>query len=147
MEFTEIENKVKALFKEYEQSFNFALTGKINVEQISKFYTDEFIAVNPHGVKTGQKNTTFKENLSSGYAYYRNIGTKKMQCEKVSVIQLDNLHVIAQTKWEAIYVKNNKEIKIPFSSSYLIQFRKNRPFIFGWITGDEQQLMKENGLI
>lgn len=78
LKFTEVEREVTKLFREYEKKFNLALVGNIDVEQISSFYTEEFVAANPYGVKTGKIDEDFKRNLISGYEYYRHIGTKKM---------------------------------------------------------------------
>ncbi|MCF1685823.1 hypothetical protein LQF67_09520 [Tetragenococcus halophilus] len=44
-------------------------------------------------------------------------------------------------------VMQEKLIEIPFESNYLIQFREEKPLVFGWIAGDEPQLLKENGVI
>ena len=99
------------------------------------------------GVKTGKNNDELKEAMDKGYDSYRLIGTKKMKCENVQLARLDSKHAVAYTYWRSFYVKQEKLIEIPFESNYLIQFREEDPLVFGWITGDESQLLKENGII
>ncbi|GMA08320.1 hypothetical protein GCM10025886_14710 [Tetragenococcus halophilus subsp. flandriensis] len=147
MELTVMQEKIGTFFKKYEQEFNRALKREVDLETITGFYTEEFIAANPMGVKTGENNDELKEAMTKGYDYYRSIGTKKMACEDVQVTRLDNRHAIAHTRWRSFYEKEEKLIEIPFESHYLIQFRKENPLVFGWITGDESQLLKENGII
>lgn len=85
--------------------------------------------------------------MHEGYKYYRAIGTQEMQFLDVSVAKIDELHVIAHTTWQATYLKDDQEITIPFNAHYLLQIRQNKPVIFVWITGDEQQLLQEYGII
>lgn len=139
--------KIEAFFKTYENQFNKALEGKPDLEMIAEFYSEEFIAANPHGVKTGKNNNEFKEVMDKGYKYYRSIGTKKMECKEVQITPLDDKHVVAHTKWNSLYQKSEEEISITFKNSYLIQFNEDKLTIFGWVTGDESQLLKDKGII
>lgn len=147
MDKSQMQDRIESFFKTYEQQFNDSLEGESDLETIGNFYTEEFIAANPNGVKTGKNNNELKEAMNKGYEYYRLIGTKKMVCQSVDVTPLDDKHAVAYTKWHSFYLKKGKEVTIPFASNYLIQFRGKEPKIFGWITGDETQLLKENGII
>jgi hypothetical protein len=89
----------------------------------------------------------FQQMMYEGYKYYRAIGTQEMKFLDVSVAKIDELHVIAHTTWQATYLKDDQEITIPFNAHYLLQIRQNKPVIFGWITGGEQQLLQEYGII
>lgn len=142
-----MEDKIKLFFANYEKQFNESLEGQVDLEAIAKSYTEEFIAANPNGVKTGENNEQLKEVMNKGYEYYRLIGTKKMKCLNINIIPLDEKHAVAHTHWKAFYLKDEREIVIPFMSNYLIQFREGQPKIFGWVTGDENQVLKENGVI
>ncbi|BAK94690.1 nuclear transport factor 2 family protein [Tetragenococcus halophilus] len=126
---------------------NSSLAKEADLETIANFYTEEFIAANPTGVKTGENNDQLKEAMDKGYEYYRLIGTKEMKCQSIDTIPLDEQHAVATTHWKAVYLKEEKEIVIPFTSNYLIQFREGQPKIFGWVTGDETQVLKEHGII
>lgn len=85
--------------------------------------------------------------MHEGYKYYRAIGTQEKKFLDVSLAKIDELHAIAHTTWQAIYLKNGHEITIPFNAHYLLQRRQNKLVIFGWIIGDEQQLLQEYGII
>ncbi|GFK28849.1 nuclear transport factor 2 family protein [Tetragenococcus halophilus] len=142
-----MKDKIEAFFKSYEQQMNSSLAKEADLETIANFYTEEFIAANPTGVKTGENNDQLKEAMDKGYEYYRLIGTKEMKCQSIDTIPLDEQHAVATTHWKAVYLKEEKEIVIPFTSNYLIQFREGQPKIFGWVTGDETQVLKEHGII
>lgn len=142
-----MKEKIEAFFKTYENQFNNALEGNPDLEMIAGFYSEEFIAANPKGVKAGENNNQLKEAMDKGYEYYRSIGTKKMECKDIHITRLDDKHAVAHTKWNSVYLKRGEDISIPFESHYLIQFRDSSPVIFGWITGDESQLLKEKGII
>lgn len=85
MELTVMQEKIDTFFKKYEQEFNRALKGEADLETIANFYTEEFIAANPMGVKSDENNDELKRVMDKGYEYYRLIGTKKMVCEDVQV--------------------------------------------------------------
>ncbi|MFB5660371.1 nuclear transport factor 2 family protein [Alteribacillus sp. HJP-4] len=142
-----MKERIKEFFKTYEDQFNIALEGKADLEKIAGFYSEEFIAANPSGVKAGENNNELKEAMDKGYEYYRSIGTKKMECKEVQITPLDDKHAVAHTKWNSVYLKDEEEVSIPFKNNYLIKFRDGKPIIFGWITGDESQLLKDKGII
>lgn len=142
-----MKDKMEAFFKSYEQQFNSSLAGEVHLDAIANFYTEEFIAANPNGVKTGKNNEQLQEAMDKGYEYYRLIGTKEMKCLNIDITPLDEQHVVADTHWQATYLKEGEEIVIPFRSNFLIQFRGDQPKVFGWVTGDETQVLKENGII
>ncbi|GMA54455.1 hypothetical protein GCM10025857_58120 [Alicyclobacillus contaminans] len=147
MDHSQLKDKINTFFKSYEHQFNSSLAGEADLDAIANFYTEEFIAANPNGVKAGENNDQLKKAMDKGYEYYRLIGTKEMKCQNIDIIPLDGQHVVADTDWQATYLKEEKEIVIPFTSNYLIQFREGQPKIFGWVTGDETQVLKENGII
>jgi len=144
---SQMEDKIRLFFTNYEKKFNESLAGKTDLETITKFYAEEFIAANPNGVKAGKNDEQLKVAMSKGYEYYRFIGTRKMKCQNVDLMLLDDKHAVARTKWVAFYLKQAEEISIPFEANYLMQFRQGQPLIFCWVTGDESQLLKERGII
>ncbi|WP_020007697.1 hypothetical protein [Salinicoccus albus] len=147
MEYLDMQEKVEAFFKMYEYQFNLALEDKADLEIIAGFYSEEFIAANPFGVKAGENNDELKKAMDKGYEYYRSIGMIKMECNEVQTTALDDMHVVAHTQWNSIYLKDGEEVSIPFKSNYLIRFRDGSPVVFGWVTGDESQLLREKGII
>ncbi|TDQ39145.1 nuclear transport factor 2 family protein [Aureibacillus halotolerans] len=142
-----LKKKAEDFFQTYETKFNEALNDTPDLEVIVRFYSEEFISVNPLVVKTGINNESLKDAMAEAYEYYRSIGTKHMECLDVSITVLDDKHFVAHTKWNSVYEKNGEEISIPFQSNYLLQENDTTFKIFGWITGDEQSLLKENGII
>ncbi|MFB4160269.1 nuclear transport factor 2 family protein [Geomicrobium sp. JSM 1781026] len=140
-------DRANELFTKYEQAFNGALNGEIDMHHFASFYTDSFIAANPNGVMTGDNDESLQKNMKQGYEYYRSIGTKAMQCLHVKLNIIDAHHGVAHTEWQASYVVNEKTIHVPFRANYLLQFQKGEPKIFGWITGDESELLHKYGVI
>lgn len=142
-----IRKKLADFFKTYEYHINNALKNKPDFERMAGFYSEEFIAASPYGVKTGINNEELKTIMDKEFQYSRSIGTKKMECKEVRIIPLDDQHTVAHTEWVGVYQKEGEEISIPFDLHYLVQFRDDQPAIFGWIAGDEQQLLQEKGII
>lgn len=147
MKESEIQREIINLFNSYEEQFNQALEKKMDWETMQSFYAEEFIGANPQGVKTGQNNAELKEAMIAGFEYYRSIGTKKMVFKNVETTLINDTHVVADVEWLAIYSKDREDIEIPFKNNYFIQLRENQPVIFGWVTGDEMQLLKEFNII
>jgi hypothetical protein len=71
-----------------------------------------------------------------------------MDILSMQITILDNLHAIVKIHWNISYVRKNR-IKgdIAFDVFYLLQKTGDDVRIFGYITGDEQQALKEEGLI
>ncbi|GAK13335.1 hypothetical protein [Geomicrobium sp. JCM 19039] len=95
---------------------------------------------------TGDNDESLQVNMKQGYEYYRSIGTKAMQCLHVKLNIIDAHHGVAHTEWQASYVVNDKTIHVPFVPTICCNFKKeNRNF--GWITGDESELLHKYGVI
>jgi hypothetical protein len=55
---------------------------------------------------------------------------------------------MVKVHWDSLYVKKNGEgVQIEFTVIYLVQTIGGSPKIFGDITGDEQKVLKEHGLM
>jgi len=135
-------------FRRYEQFFTQSLNGEVDVNEMSALYAQEFIAASPLGVMAGKNDSQFQQALAQGYEQYRKIGTKGMRVREVSISPIDELHCVAHVAWTATYANvNNPNIAIDFDVHYLMQEINNKPQIFGWISGNEQELLKEYGVI
>lgn len=100
------------------------------------------------GVMAGKNDNQFRETLIQGFEQYRKIDTKRMTVRKVSISSIDNLHCVAHVAWTATYGNGeNPDIAIDFDVHYLMQKNNGKPYIFGWISGDEQEALKEYGVI
>ncbi len=139
---------LEKFFRRYEAFFMKSLYEKVDGEEMAKLYAPEFIAASPYGVMTGRNNGDFRQALSAGYEQYRKIGTKGMYVREVKMIPIDEMHCIADVAWTASYEKENgRTIDIDFDVHYLMQEKDSELCIFGWITGDEQALLKEYGVM
>jgi len=143
-----MEAGVRAFFDRYERFFNRALAGDIDMDEIAALYTPAFIAASPAGVMAGENNEKFSQAMAQGYAHYRTIGTKEMRIRNVRISPMGEHHCVAHIAWTATYArKNQPDVAIDFEVHYLVQVLDRDPKVFGWVTGDEQALLKEHGII
>ncbi len=139
---------VKNFFMRYEQFFMQSLNGEIDPDELSSLYAQEFIAASPLGVMAGKNDITFQKTLAQGYEQYRKMGTQRMRVRDVSVSQIDDIHCVAHVAWTAVYsVAEKPDIEIDFKVHYLMQELDNELHVFGWVSGNEQDLLKEYGVI
>lgn len=140
--------KIKAFFAAYEQRFNDSLAGKpIDVEGQVAAFADYIVGTNPNSTMGGKNDDTYKDFILKNQDFYRNIGTKYMKIIDMELIELDDLHAAAKVYWDSGYEKNDKEISIRFYVIYLLSFAKNMIRIFAFITGDEEKVLKDHGLM
>jgi hypothetical protein len=142
-----LETEVKALFDRYEQSMKQALAGKPDLEEATAFYAPGFVAASPAGIMAGKNDDALKKTMEQGYAHYRAIGTKEMRIRNVRISPIDAYHCMAHVAWTATYArKDQPDIAIDFEVHYLVQQLHGAPKIFGWISGDEQEVLKQHGI-
>jgi hypothetical protein len=142
------ETSVAKLFERYERFFRESLRGDMDMDEVSSLYAAEFVAASPAGVKTGKNDEQLKHVMAQGYAYYRAIGTKEMQMRGLRISRMDAHHCVAHVAWRAIYArKDQPDVMIDFDVHYLVQELAGQPKIFGWVTGDEQALLKKHGIM
>ncbi len=141
-------DKVSAFFEAYEARFNQSLKGEVDVEGTMAAFADSFTEASPAGVISGKNDETFKDTIPKGYEFYRSIGTQSMKIMALDITWLNDMHVMAKVCWQAIYQKKdgNKET-INFDVFYFLQKQNGVLKIFAYITGDEQAVLKERGLI
>lgn len=143
-----MERQVRDLFARYEQVFMRNLTGPFDADEVAGLYTPEFIAASPAGVRTGANDAGFGQTMAQGYAHYRKIGTQDMRVGEISIQPIDALHCVAKVSWRATYARDDlPRTEIDFDIHYLVQIRDGRARVFGWVSGDEQALLKERGII
>ena len=143
-----MEDSVRKLFERYERLFNQALGGDIDVREVASLYAACFIAANPTGVMTGRNNDQLKQMMAQGYARYRAIGTKAMRIREIRVSPLDELHAVVQVAWTGTYVrKDERTVTIDFDVTYFVRTVDGRSKVFGWVSGDEQALLSQHGIV
>jgi len=139
---------IRRFFERYEAFFDRALGGDMAPDEVAALYASEFIAASPAGVMAGRNDDEFRRAMVDGYARYRAIGTKGMRLRDVRVSPIDDLHCMAHVGWTATYAREGKpDVAIDFEVHYLVQMLDGVPKVFGWVSGDEQALLKEHGII
>ena len=142
------ETSIREFFNRYQRFFMEALADNLDVDELSALYTSDFIAASPAGVMTGKNDDTLKQAMINGYAYYRAIGTKSMQMQNIRLSPIDEQHAVAHIEWTAVYAKPSQpDISIDFAVHYLMQELDGHPKVFGWVSGDEQKLLRELGVV
>ena len=139
---------VRKLFERYECLFNQSLGGAVNMDEVASLYASEFIAASPAGVMTGKNDDKLKQVMTQGYARYRAIGTKEMRIRNIRISPIDEHHCVAHVAWTATYARKDRpDTSIDFDVHYFVQKLDNEPKVFGWVSGDEQALLKEHGIV
>jgi hypothetical protein len=142
-----METSVRKLFERYERFFTASLHGDIDMDEVAALYASEFIAASPAGVTTGKNDEQLKQVMAQGYAHYRAIGTKEMRVQGLRISPMDEHHCVAHVAWRATYArKGQPDVAIDFDVHYLVQQLGAQPKVFGWVSGDEQALLKKHGI-
>ena len=143
-----METSVRKFFERYESSFNQSLGGDMDMDEVAALYASEFIAASPSGVTTGKNDDQLKQVMAQGYAHYRAIGTKEMRIRDVRLSPIDNHHCVAHVAWTATYARIDQlDVAIDFDVHYFVQKLDGEPKVFGWVSGDEQALLRKHGII
>lgn len=142
---------VREFFHTYEKRINDALAnpGSLDSHAMTSNYAGSFIEASPEGVQVFHNNERYAKALLPAFEEQRRIGTQSMNIVSINTNMIDDLHASATIHWMAVYKRrvDGKEIKIDFNETYLLHWNGNTPKIFAYIAGDEQALLKKNGLI
>jgi hypothetical protein len=139
--------EVKALFQRYQRLFEKGLSGDVDAGEVAAFYAPAFVAASPAGVVTGKNDKPLLQVMKAGYARYRQTGMKSMELSDIRLSEIDDRHCMAHVDWTAIYKSRGKsDVVIEFEVHYLIQKLDEEPKIFGWISGDEHELLRQHGI-
>ena len=139
--------EVKALFQRYQRLFEKGLSGDVDGREVAAFYAPAFIAASPAGVFTGKNDDALLKVMKEGYARYRQTGLKSMGLRDIRLSVIDDRHWVAHVGWTASYARRGKpDVAIEFEVHYLIQKLDGEPKIFGWVSGDEQELLRQHGI-
>lgn len=143
-----VETSVRKFFERYAEFFNRSLAGDADMDEAAALYASEFIAATPAGVVTGRNDDRLREVMAQGYARYRAMGTKEMRLREVRLSPMDKHHCVAHVAWTATYARQGQaEVAIDFDVHYLVQELDGEPRIFGWVSGDEQALLRKHGIV
>jgi hypothetical protein len=143
-----VEAEVKALFQRYQRLFEKGLSGDIDAREVAAFYAPVFIAASPAGIFTGKNNAALLKVMREGYARYRQTGMKSMGLGDIRLSEIDDHHCMAHVGWTASYARRSQaDVTIEFEVHYLLQNLDGEPKIFGWVSGDEQELLRQHGIV
>lgn len=142
--------KLEQFFDEYAARTNRALGDEpvVDVDATSAAFATTFLEASPKGVSCGNNDDEFRKAIPKGLEFYRSIGTKSMNIITKNMTQLDDFHWMVKVHWEAHYQKSDgaKNV-IPFEVIYMTQVIDEAIKIFCYITGDEEQMYKDHGLV
>ena len=143
------QHEIDNFFSRYETRINDALEGnEPEIEETVRSFTESFIESSTSGVIVGNNDESFRKAIAEGWAYYRSIGITSMEILSTQITILDTLHAIVKVHWRSSFTrKNNTDGDINFDVFYLLQKRDDVIRIFAYITGDEQQALKDEGLV
>ncbi len=142
-----MEAAVRKLFERYEHLFRQGLAGKADMGEVASLYASDVIAASPSGVMSGKNDDELKRMMAKGYERYRAIGTKDMMLRHVHLSSIDESHCVAHVAWRATYVRGSQpDTKIDFDVHYLVQVLDGEAKVFGWVSGDEQAVLKQHGI-
>ena len=140
--------QIEDFFDHYALRFNEVLQGKSHdVKVTTQDFADCFIAANSSGVICGKNDREFEAVLTKGYEFYRNIGITSMDIISKEITMLDDFHAMSRISWRSSYSRKKSMGTMEFDVIYLIQIQGIEIKIFAYITGDEQKIFKEKGLI
>ena len=143
-----METSVRKLFERYERSFNRSLKGDVDMVEVASLYTANVIAATPAGVMTRKNDDRLKQVMRQGYAHYRAIGTKEMRLRDIRLSPIDESHCVAHVAWTATYARANQpDLSIDFDVHYFVRTFAGVAKVFGWVSGDEQALLKKHGIV
>lgn len=143
-----MEKNIYSFFAAYEKRFNDALKGETDVEGTANAFAPFFVAASPAGIHGGSNDQDFRTKIPKGMDFYRQIGASSMEIVAQDVTPLDDLHYMVKIHWRASYKnKDNSDLAIEFDVIYFLQNKENECKIFAYITGDEDNVLREHGLI
>jgi hypothetical protein len=143
-----MEKNIHPFFAAYEKRFNDAINGALDVQGMADAFGPYFVEASPVGIQGGANDQNFHKKIPKGMEFYKKIGTHKMEITDEAVTTLDDYHYMVKIHWKAYYKnKDNTDLVIEFDVIYFLQDLNNELKIFAYITGNEQEVLRKNGLI
>ena len=138
---------IERFFADYTAGFNRAVEGTPDLEAIAAKFADCFVAASPQGVFCGENNDKLREVMDQGYANYRALGAKSVTLRSLDINAIDDLHAMVRVGWSMRFEQPGNEQDIDFEVIYLVQVLADQPRVFAWVSGDEQAVLRERGLL
>lgn len=146
------EPALRRFFEAYAARLNAALESppRVDVAAAVSAFAGYFVGSGPAGPMGGSNGWFLRFSIPHGYAFYRRIGTQRMEVRGLRVTPIDDFHAMAHTHWWSSYRRRSDgaTVEIEFDNVYILHIPgRGDPKIFAWITGDEQQVLKDHGLV
>ncbi|MFT3718218.1 nuclear transport factor 2 family protein [Pseudorhodoferax sp.] len=142
------EERIHEFFERYRDRFRQGLHNAADLDDVASAYASAFVAASPAGVMAGRNDEPLKQAMREGFERYRRIGTKDMDLRGVRIHPIDEHHCLAHVAWTATYDRGAApDVAIDFDVHYLVQLHDGEPRIFGWVSGDEQALLRQHGIL
>lgn len=145
-----IEQQVRAFFADYEALVNRALQPQpdIDLDAAVAVYADWLLEANPSGVICFHNDEAFRSAVPQLFESQRALGAQSMKIGTLKLTRLDDYHTMAKIHWDTVYrAADGREVHIDFSETYFVQTREGTTKIFAYIAGDQDQLLKDSGLV
>lgn len=143
--------EIEEFFKAYARRSDEALHNppKEDIEGIVEAFAPYFVGANPKGVYGGPNGDAFRKMIPDGFRRYREAGGTAMRIARVKPTAIDDHNAMARVDWEFDYTraKDGRKGTIVFQNIYFLNFAEGKPKVFAYITPDEEQAMKDHGLI
>jgi hypothetical protein len=142
------EKMIGDFFQLYEETFNKAIASpEAELETALHGFTSCFIVASPKGVTCSENDEQFHHKLKQGLEFYRRIGVLSMHIHHLEVESMGEWNALAKVDWNYTAVKEGNEgVSINYRVYYLLQTINNSVEVFGYVTGDEQRALKEQGI-
>lgn len=141
--------QIDDFFNQYRDIFNIAIQADVpDIERAAGLYSECFIGANPSGVQCGRNDQQLRDFLLQGYAFYKDIGITSMEIASKEITILDDFHTMIKIRWKSSFIRmDDSRGSIEFENIYFTQTKENQHKVFAWITGNEQAVLKEYGLM
>lgn len=143
------DTQVRKFFDMYAERVNRAIQSQpeIDVDGTVAAYTECFIEAHPGGVICFQNDEQFRAAVPQLFESQRNLGALSMTIDQLDLTTLDDYHTMAKVHWNAVYrLKDERTASVTFDEIYFVQSRDGQLRIFAYIAGDQEKLLKENGI-
>ncbi len=130
------------MFTTYAHAFS-----TLDAEAVLDVFADCCIAAAPQFVGCTKSQEELRSAVTQLYEFYANIGLEAAKLVTLTETPLDDHYSLVKVEW-ATYFRQLGNEPLTFEVTYIIQTSAETPKIILFIShGDEQAVMRENGLL
>lgn len=142
-----METIVRKFFERYESIFNRTLRGDTDMDEAAALYAPEFIAASPAGVMTGRTTIHSSKYLRKAMRAIGRYGRRKCGYAISASPLWMTIIALTMLPWTATYARKDQlHVAIDFDVHYFVQKLDGEAKVFGWVSGDEQALLRMHGI-